>query len=354
MNNYAKKVLVATLIVLGTIVIPIGLYYILPHFLPFLLAYLVSLMLEPINQLLINKGKLKRIIAVNITYFLFLGVFLLLIYFTITKITTEMFNLIGFFQENIPNIQSWILNFYQQFQDFIQLLPKEIADQINQSIKGFIQILTSLDLISSIGSHTYNLTTAIPNYFIITILVFISLYLFSLNLHKINSQFYKYFKDSSREKVNIVLSEVKLATVGFIQAQFILSTITYIISLIGLAILDIRYSLAIALFIVIVDILPILGTGSVLMPWAIFSLTRGKMFLGVGLIILFFVITISRKIIEPRILGERIGLGPLTTLISIWVGFKVFGILGVFFAPLLIILFNALVKADVIRYNIKI
>jgi predicted PurR-regulated permease PerM len=112
--------------------------------------------------------------------------------------------------------------------------------------------------------------------------------------------------------------------------------------------------LALALLIIIVDILPILGTGSVLVPWGIFSITQGYMFRGVGLIILFITITVLRRIIEPKILGERIGLGALATLISIWVGFKVLGVLGIFLAPLVVILYKALVKAKVIRYRLRI
>ncbi|MEL7657956.1 MAG: AI-2E family transporter, partial [Bacillota bacterium] len=134
----------------------------------------------------------------------------------------------------------------------------------------------------------------------------------------------------------------------------VLSTFTYIVSLGGLLILDMRYALVLALLIVIVDILPILGTGSVLVPWGIVLITLGDIFSGLGLILLFIVITVLRKIIEPKILGERIGLGPLSTLISIWVGFKVMGVLGVFLAPLLIIFYKALVKAKVIQYRFSI
>lgn len=358
MHNYYKKVAITTLIVIGIIalvaLVPLSFIWILPYFAPFIIAYFIALILEPINKFLIRYGKLKRIYAISITYIIFVGLLSLITYFTITKITMEMLGLIKYIEKNIPNIQTWAINIYQEIQDLFALFPQEFQDQINNLFTNFTSMLSSMDLISTIGAKTMHLTTAIPNYFILLILIFVSLYLFSLSLPKINDKFYSYFTDSSKEKLNIVFGELKLATVGFLQAQLILSTITYLISLTALSILGVKYAYAIAVLIVLVDMLPILGTGSTLVPWAIFSITRGDIFLGVGLIVLFLLIVIVRKSIEPKILGERIGLSPLVTLISIWVGFKVLGIVGVFLGPLIIILYNSLHKAGILKFNIKI
>jgi len=354
MVNYINKVLITLGLIIGAILLGLIIYFVLPHFLPFILAYFITLMLEPINSWIISRSKLKRGIAVNITFFLFLGFFSLLIYFIVTRISTQTVDLIKFIQKNIPAIQDWFVALFQQFQNYNQLLPHEIAFQINNEFFNFINQLASMDLLSKIGELTIKFTTAIPNFFIVLILVIISVYLFSLNLHQIKRQFYEYFSVQSKDKLTLVLKDLRLATIGFVQAQFILSTITYFVSLIGLVILGVKYSLAIAFFIVIVDILPILGTGSVLVPWGIFSITRGQTFTGIGLIVLFIVITVLRRIIEPKILGERIGLKPLPTLISLWVGFKVLGIIGIFLGPFILILYKSLVKANVIRYKIKI
>lgn len=358
MKDFAKKVAVAVtvaiLIVIIFSLIILGFKYIAPHFIPFLIAYLLAIILEPINQLLLKKGKIKRGLSVFITYVLFLGLFLLLIYFIIAKITTQMIDLIKYIQENIPNIEAWILNTYDEFQSFLTYLPDEFATQINDSLNSIIQKLASVDLLSNIGNYALDISTAIPNLFILAIILFVSLYLFSLYLPGIHNQFYSYFTESTKDIVNTVLTDLKNATVGFLRGQIILSSLTYLISFIGLSILGVKYSYAIALLVVIVDLLPILGTGSTLGPWAIISILQGNYVLAVGLIVLFIVLIVVRKAIEPKILGERIGLGPLTTLISIWVGFKVMGILGVFIGPLLIILIKALVNAGVITYRLKL
>lgn len=354
MKEFAKKVAVTLLVIIAFILIPLVAYYALPHFAPFIFALVFALLLEPFNQWLMKWPKINRPIAANISYFVFLGGFLLLAYFLITKITSEAYELIKFIQRNIPNIQFWFNDANQRINDLIMVLPPEMVAQINQTITGFANQLSSINLLSTWGAQTISITASIPIFFITLLIFFIALYMINLNLHHISQRFFSYFKKESKPKAIAVLSDLRNATIGFLKAQVVLSTFTYIVSLGGLLILDMRYALVLALLIVIVDILPILGTGSVLVPWGIVLITLGDIFSGLGLVLLFIVITVLRKIIEPKILGERIGLGPLSTLISIWVGFKVMGVLGVFLAPLLIIFYKALVKAKVIQYRFSI
>ena len=354
MKDYIKKVAVTLLVIISFILVPLFLYYTLPFFMPFIIAFLFALLLEPFNTWLMKSLKINRPIAVNISYFLFFGGGLLLAYFITTKIIKEAIELLKYIQRNIPAIQVWFNDIYQQTQDFVSDLPIELILQINQAYTNFMIQLSNINILSSLGTYTVSLTTAIPNFFFQLLMFFIALYMMSFGLDKITERFYSYFKDSSKRKVKVVLTDLRNATFGFLKAQVILSAVTYIISLVGLALLDIRYATLIALLIVIVDILPILGTGSFLMPWAVLSITQGEFIRALGLFLLFIVITVFRKIIEPKVLGERIGLGPLSTLISIWVGLKVAGILGVFLAPLLIIFYKALVKAKVISYRLRI
>lgn len=354
MKIYIQKVLITLGLIAAFIIVPYLLYYVLPFFTPFIIAYLFALMLEPLNQWLTKKGKISRILAANISYFLFIAILSLLSYFMITRIVQEIIGLVKFIQRNMTNIEAWFLDMNRQIQDLFLLLPEDVKNQINTSLKSFFDNLATTDLLSTIGLHTINLTAAIPNFFVLLILAFISLYLITLHLPQINAKWFSYFKESSKRKLDLILIDLRKATIGFIHAQIIISSITYVITSIALTIIGVHYAFAIAFIIILVDILPILGTGSVLVPWAIVSLTRGDLFLAIGLMILYLVIIVVRRIIEPKILGERIGLSPLATLISIWIGFKVLGVVGLFLGPIAIILFNALRKADVIRLQVKI
>jgi sporulation integral membrane protein YtvI len=147
---------------------------------------------------------------------------------------------------------------------------------------------------------------------------------------------------------------LKKSIFGFLRSQFILSALTYIISLVGLLVLDVKYPLAIALLIIIVDIMPILGTGSVLVPWGTYLALTGNAFTGVGLIILFLFITVFRRIVEPKILGDSVGIGSLSALISLYVGFKLVGVIGVFIGPLVVIIYMAARRAGLFQMKIKL
>jgi sporulation integral membrane protein YtvI len=154
--------------------------------------------------------------------------------------------------------------------------------------------------------------------------------------------------------VDKVLVNLRSSVFGFLRAQLILSAMTYIIALTGLLILDVDYPLAIALLTVIVDILPILGVGSALVPWATYSLITGNTFLAVGLLILFVVITIIRRIVEPKVLGDAVGISALAALVSLYVGFKIFGVIGLFLGPIIVIIYQAMRKVGLLQFKIKL
>ncbi|WP_235439941.1 AI-2E family transporter [Paenibacillus sp. DMB20] len=130
-----------------------------------------------------------------------------------------------------------------------------------------------------------------------------------------------------------MLGSLKKSIFGFLRAQLILSAFTYVITLTGLLVLGVNYPLAIALLVTIVDILPILGVGSVLVPWAIYLLVVGDYFTGIGLILLFILITVIRRVLEPKVIGDAVGIGALPALISMYVGFKLVGVIGFFYRP---------------------
>ena len=124
--------------------------------------------------------------------------------------------------------------------------------------------------------------------------------------------------------------------------------------MIGLLILGIRYPLAIALLVTIVDILPVLGTGTVLVPWAGYLIVSGDFFTGIGLILLYLIITVIRRIVEPKVLGDAIGISALAALISLYVGYELMGVIGVFLGPIVVMIFLAARRAGLLQFRIKV
>jgi sporulation integral membrane protein YtvI len=352
--EYSKRIFIAVLIIAATLIIPYLIYKIFPHFIPFFLAYFTALIIDPLSVFLMKKCRFQKTLARVVTFLIFLAIIALLAYLIINKIYVQLLDLLSFIQSNGPVIQLWILDTTKSIQDTLAMLPYNAGDQINNMLMDYINQLSNLNIVSKLVGYTYSISTAIPNAFFLILIYLISVFLFSFQLENIQQRFYSIFKETTRRKVVVVLGDLRRATFGFLKAQAILSTITFIIAFIGLSILGVKYSALMAFVIIIVDILPILGTGSVLIPWAIFSIISSKFFLGIGLILLFVIITVIRKAIEPKVLGERIGLSALATLISIWVGFKFMGVVGVFLFPLAFIFLRALFKVKIIQINYRI
>lgn len=349
--DYSRKVSLAVIVIAATIFIPYGLYKIFPHFVPFILAYFTALLLEPVFNWLEKVLKLKKkTVAIIITYLAFMAVVALLTFLIIYKLYGQFLSVLDVVQSNGPGIQVWILDIINQIQVYIGNLPPQVYDVV----MNWVNDLSQINFVGMIGSWTIDISTAIPNIFFLSIIYFVSVALFCSQLGNIHRFFFSFFKDTSKLKVVYVLSELRNATFGFLKAQVILSIITYIVSFSGLMILHVKYAAIMAFLIVLVDILPILGTGSILVPWAVVSLFMDNIFLAVGILVLYIIIIVVRKAIEPKILGERIGLSALATVVTIWVGFKVMGLLGVFLFPLAFIFYKALVKVGVIKFNFKI
>ncbi len=118
--------------------------------------------------------------------------------------------------------------------------------------------------------------------------------------------------------------------------------------------LRVDYPILFSLLIVVVDILPILGTGSVLVPWGIFHIANGHSATGIGLIVLFVAITVIRRTIEPKIFSSNLGISPLAALVSVYLGFRLLGFLGLFVGPAIVIVIEAMVKAGIIKFTFKL
>ena len=132
---------------------------------------------------------------------------------------------------------------------------------------------------------------------------------------------------------------------GYLKAEATLVLISFIISLIGLYILqftgfNISYPLLMALFIGFVDALPILGSGTVMVPWAAISAINGDFNLGIAIIVLLIIMSVARQVLEPKLVSKNIGVHPIFTLIAMYTGFKIMGIMGLLIGPIVLIIFK--------------
>ncbi|MNC44362.1 putative inner membrane protein [compost metagenome] len=152
-----------------------------------------------------------------------------------------------------------------------------------------------------------------------------------------------------RRPVSEIWQDLRNALFGYLRAQLVLISITAIIVITGLLLLGVNSAFAIGLTIGLVDLVPYLGVGIVLLPWSIYSYMTGNLALGIGLSVLYAVILITRQILEPKVLASSIGLDPLAMLIGVFAGLQLFGMLGLLLGPVILVVLDAFHRAGVFR-----
>lgn len=324
--------------------------------LPFLLALIVAIFLEPINMLLIRTTKMNRILAVTIISTLFTLLTLTLFYFIGLKVVTELIQLGKKAPSYLKDSNIYVDQAVERTKLFYASLSPEMAEQVQRWVEQGTASLTRTvsDLLSGISGFFLNVAGKIPNLFVLFIVFVVALYLFTYSLPMVRSAFLSIFETGSRGKMEDVLRNLRLAIFGFIRAQVIMAAFTYIVTFIGLLVLHAPYPLAISLLVMVMEFVPIIGTGLVFVPWLSYELLIGHTGIGVSLLILFMVLTILRRVIEPKVLSEAVGINPLAALISLYVGFELTGVTGLFLGPMVIIIYQAMRKAGLLKMNIKL
>jgi sporulation integral membrane protein YtvI len=342
------------LILLALLLIALISYLILPVSVPLIFAFITALILEPAVRSLQNRSKIGRKFAVIIVFCAFLVMIGLSGYFITTKVITEAINI----TENAPKYINELTNLWVdaqgKFVEAAREFPDEIVSEINDrgeeflvSVRNYLLAFINIDNLKALLTH-------IPNFLINFLFYLIALFLFLLELPRLRQKFYSHLKNKTAERVNFMTSRLSYVGIGFFKAQFLVSLIIFAVSLIGLLLIVPDIALFMSLVIWLIDFIPILGSIVILGPWAIFHLLTGNIVLGTKLAILAAILLVIRRTIEPKLMGRHIGLSPLSTLISMYLGLKILGVAGFIIGPMLVIIFNSAKETGMIKTNFKI
>ncbi|CAM3406387.1 sporulation integral membrane protein YtvI [Cytobacillus oceanisediminis] len=341
-------------ILIGALLIAAIFYFILPVSVPLIVAFITALILEPIVKLLQNKIRINRRLSVLITFIGFVLFIGLSGYFITTKVITEAIKLIENAPMYINEITKAWLRAEADFTNAAKDLPKDLVDEISIQVQSFLN-KTKDDLVAYVNIDNLKaLLTNIPNYLVSLIVYLIALFLFLIDLPRLRKGMYNHLTEKTADKVRFMTSRLSYVGFGFFKAQFLVSVIIFIVSLIGLLFINPEVALVMSIIIWIIDFIPIIGSIVILGPWALFHLFTGDIGMGTQLAILAAVLLIIRRTVEPKVMGTHIGLSPLATLIAMYIGLNLIGILGFIIGPLLVIAFNSAKEAGLIKMNFKI
>ncbi|NLV16950.1 MAG: sporulation integral membrane protein YtvI [Syntrophomonadaceae bacterium] len=317
------------------------------YFMPFVLALFFALLIEPAIRFMERRLKMGRGLATIMSMLLVLGSLGLILTFLITKLINELISIYRLISVNSGDLIARILDGFQQIQLLYgQLnLPVDLEKSMQTSLAQIIS--GAEELLNLIVNSLITIMANVPGYFIFLMIAVVATYFMAHERPEIKAWFLRSLPPTWEGKTQTVASDLISALLGFIKAQFILVSITGLQTIIGLKIIGAEYALTIGLLVGLLDILPILGPGLVFIPWGLFAVFSGQVGFGIALLILYAVLVIVRYIIEPRIIGNNIGLHPLATLISLYVGLKAAGVIGMFLGPILVIVVLACFRAGV-------
>ncbi len=303
----------------------------------------MTAMISPLKNFLIRKLNLPLGISVLSAMIIELGGIGLLLIFLINSVINEIQDIYlrwPLYERIIMRVfNSWLSNIRTAYLN----IPSNYTDPIINTVKNVFNSVPHL------LTQGLSLAVAIPEIIIIIVIALVATYFMSKNSKRYISEFVTIFPIEWRQSLFELGSDFSRAMSGFIKAEFIIFLIMMFCSILGLFILKTKYFIIIGIITGLFGILPVLGVGIVLVPWALFAFIAGHNFFAIELLILTATITIIRHVIEPKILGDNVGLDPLFVLISMYIGLASTGVVGLILGPFILIAYQALRKAGVFR-----
>ncbi len=327
--------------------------YLFSLFLPFIIAFFIAFILNFPIKLLKKRLKLSSRILSGLLVVTALGFLGFTVFLAVSRIITELERLIFSLNQNSDKIVADffdIINGMAKHIPFIDATEANLTDAVAEAVKGLITEATS-----HIPSLIAGIISMLPSILLFAVVIILASYYFSADFDNIKSRIISFLPEKLQNSLKAFKNRLADTGIKYFKASLILLFITYFELLVGFLMLKIPYSFILSLAVATVDMLPIFGVGTVLVPWAIWKQLTGDTYTAVGLIIIFAVVTIARQFIEPKIISSGIGISPLTTLFSMYVGFKLFGLCGLIFAPITaVLILHALPKSTAERLGLKI
>ena len=339
----AARIIVIVGIILGVYLL---FEYALPVLLPFLIAWLLSLLIRPLVGKLAGQKKSARGIWAALLVILFVG----LTVWGIIKGCAQAVMELGRFMSELSaensavgfffgDLSEWLsavasrLPFLRQFSEHPKF--EEFCGYLDDTVRAWAA--SALETLGrQVPAWIMGLAGQLPSVLIFATSLLLSCYYISADPQTFGERVGRMLPDKWQSSFGLWRMKLKKALGQYFRAYVILGLLTFGEMLLGLSILQVPYAFLLALVIALVDFLPLLGTGVILVPWALGSLLLGNGQLATGLFVIFGLHTLLRQILEPRLVSRELGLSPMASLIAIYAGWRLFGVGGMILAPLVL------------------
>ena len=337
--GYWTKTLKRVLFVAVVILALFASVKLLSFYWPFLIAFIISLIVEPIIKVFMKKLKFSRRLSAIIALGIVLILLGLILFFGISRLVQEASKLTQGLNLYFDNIYMYVTGIMDKL-DGMQI-PDQIVEVSQNSIREFLGTLALR--INSLLMGVVQIIGSIPRIGVYIIVTFLATVFMCVDKIYILDQMEHHLPGAWVKEITTHAKEIFVTLGSYLKAQLILILISFIEVLAGLSLmsmigLNVEYPILAAILIGFVDALPILGSGTVLIPWAIVSALSGDITLAIALVILYVTVIVIRQLIEPKIVSKEIGIHPIFTLIAMYTGFKFIGLMGLLAGPIVLII----------------
>ena len=299
-------------------------------FMPFVIGWCISAIAAPVVNWLEKHFKIVKKLGSALIVILVIGLIVLLFYLAVSRLVTEAGDLTKNIPELYSQLESGLWEIGGSLSGLFEKLPEEVRTGFQSMMENLNQYMG--DLISKIGEPTVtaagNLAMRLPFYLVSVLVAVISAYFFTVEREEVLNWAKKVMPQSIVKRMTLVMDNMRYAVGGYFRAQFKIMGIVFLILLIGFALLKIKYFALIAFLIAFLDFLPFFGTGTAMLPWALYKLLVGNYKTALLLIVIYAITQVSRQILQPKLVADSMGMNPLVTLFLLYVGYRVSSVLG--------------------------
>ena len=332
--HYARVLLNILIPAGGTLLACIVLPKFLRFFMPFVIGWIIAMIANPLVRFLESRLKVVRKHGSVLVVITVLALIIGALYLLLSKLLSEASGLLQSlpqlwetFQIEVRNIGRQLENLFSFLPDQLGIQMKAVADNLD-SYMGVLLQNVATPTVEAAGSVAKSLPSILVN----TVVVILSSYFFIAERDTILNLWKQYMPENSKKHMSYMRRDAIRLIGGYFMAQFRIMFVVAAILTVGFLVLQVPYSFLLALLISLLDFLPVFGTGTVLIPWGLIKLLSGEYYMAGGLILLYILSQFIRQAIQPKIVGDSMGLPPLMTLVLLYIGFKVSGLGGMILA----------------------
>lgn len=320
-------------------------------FMPFVLAFGVAWMLNPLVRTLQKRLGISRKFWSLLVILLILGGVSGIVAIFVWNIATELMSLANNYQALIAQFQEAGEAVSAFVSHAFGLVPEEVlafGEGLLTQLTAWLQEWLP-SLLSAAGIGAAVLVRETPSFVVAAVVFLMGSYFISADYPAIRYRIFRIFPTGSRRFLNEVRESASSAFGGYVRAQFFLSVVVFFILLVGFVAIGQPYNLLLAFLLAVMDFIPIIGAGTVMVPWAVIDLLTGEVRHAVELMVIWGIIALFRRVAEPKFVGDQTGLSPILSLISIYVGMRLAGVLGMILGPVVCMVLLSITRLGIFR-----